>query len=338
MLIRPFLGLLAASLAWGQAKPTFAERLGFEKGDRVLILHMDDGGMSFDSDIGIEQVLEHGAARSLSVMMPCPWVPHMVHYLKAHPGTDAGLHLTLTSEWRDYRWGPLAGVSVVPGLVDAEGAMWPSVNAVANRAAPDEVDREIRAQFDRAERMGFHPTHLDSHMGTLFARPEFLERYIRLGMDNLIPVMLPGGHDTNIQAETPGESGALLQQMQRFGETLWRAGLPVLDDLHNSSYGWKIPQGVDPRDDEALQRWRTDRYIETLSRLKPGVTMVIMHCTSPTQVFADISDSGYIRRADMLAMLDPRFARFLREEGFIVTTWSDLMERRRTARPAAFGK
>ena len=338
MLIRPLLGLLAASLAWAQNGPTFAERLGFAKDDRVLILHMDDAGMSYDSDAGIEQVLEHGAARSLSVMMPCPWVPHIVHYLKAHPDADAGLHLTLTSEWHDYRWAPLAGVSVVPGLVDVEGAMWSSVGAVASRATPDEVDHEMRAQLDRAERMGFHPTHLDSHMGTVFAKPEFLERYVRLGIDRQIPVMVPGGHDTNIRSETPGGSDALLQQMQRLGEQLWRGGLPVLDDLVNSSYGWKIPQRLDPRDDEALQRWRTDRYIDILSRLRPGVTMVIMHCTAPTEVFEHISDSGYIRRADMLAMLDPRFARFLREEGFIVTTWRDLAERRRGVRSSGFGR
>ena len=167
---RFFLSLLICSAVFAQTGPTYAERLGWGKGDRVLILHMDDAGMSYDSDAGIEKVLEGGAARSLSVMMPTPWVPHIVHYIKAHAGTDAGLHLTLTSEWHEYRWGPVAGVSAVPGLIDAEGAIWDSVAGVVAHASADEVDREIRAQLDRAERMGFHPTHLDSHMGfcTLF--------------------------------------------------------------------------------------------------------------------------------------------------------------------------
>ena len=117
----PFLA--AASLCCAQDLVTYAEKLGWKKTDRVLILHMDDAGMSYDSNAGIQQVLEKGAARSLSVMMPCPWVPQMVHYLRSHPGTDAGLHLTLTSEWHEYRWGPLAGVLAVPGLVDSEGAI-----------------------------------------------------------------------------------------------------------------------------------------------------------------------------------------------------------------------
>lgn len=332
---RCLLALSLACVCLGQTGQTYAEKLGWSKGDRVLILHMDDAGMSYDSNAGIQQVLEKGAARSLSVMMPCPWVPQMVHYLKTHPDADAGLHLTLTSEWKEYRWGPLAGADAVPGLVDAEGALWSSVKSVVSRATPEEVDREIRAQLERAERMGFHPTHLDSHMGTLFAKPEFLDKYIRLGIEKQIPVMLPGGHDSYIRV---GEPDSLVTAMQRLGEQVWRGGLPVLDDLHNSSYGWKIPPGMDKKDDEQLQRWRADLYMRTLNELKPGVTMVIMHSTAPTEVFEHISDSGYIRRADMLAMLDPKFQRFLKEEGFILTTWRELMERRQRVRSTNFSK
>jgi chitin disaccharide deacetylase len=319
---------LAGCVGFAQTGPTYAERLGWNKGDRVLILHMDDAGMSHDSNMGIEQVLEKGAARSLSVMMPTPWVPEIVHYIKAHPGTDAGLHLTLTSEWHEYRWGPLAGAPAVPGLVDSEGALWSSVDAVVKRAKAEEVDREMRAQVERAERMGFHPTHLDTHMGTVYASPEFLDRYVQLGIEKQIPVMVPGGHDTYIQAGRP--AGAL-EPVRALGAKLWDAGLPVLDDLHNSSYDWKIPPGI-ANDDEKLRKWRTERYMETLAELKPGLTMVIMHCTAPGDTFAKISGSGPIRKADMLAMLDPQFKSFLKEQGFIVTTWSEAMERRKRVR------
>lgn len=98
------------------ADSTYAEKLGFPKGAKVVILHVDDAGMSYDSNEGAIKSIAKGAATSVSVMMPCPWVPGFVHYLKQHPGMDAGLHLTLTSEWKDYRWGPLAGKTVVPGL------------------------------------------------------------------------------------------------------------------------------------------------------------------------------------------------------------------------------
>ncbi len=321
MLLRITSALLFASALFSQ---TYSERLGFPKDARVLILHMDDAGMSYDSNAGVRDVIEHGAARSLSVMMPCPWVPQMVRYILEHPEADAGLHLTLTAEWKDYRWVPLAPA---PGLVDTQGALWRSVEDVVKHAKPAEVDGEIRAQLDRAEKMGFHPTHLDSHMGTLFATPAFLEKYINLGIEKHIPVMLPGGHNTYIAEDMKG-SDALQSQMRKLGAQLWSAGLPVLDDLHNTSYGWKVPAGM-VKTPENLRRWRTAKYMETIRELKPGVTMVIMHCTSPTEVFAHISDSGDLRQADMLAMTDPDFQAFLKREGFILTTWRELLERRK---------
>jgi hypothetical protein len=112
-----------ALAANAQQTTTFAEKLGWPKGARVIILHVDDAGMSHDSNEGVEKATGLGVANSTSIMMPCPWVPEIKAYLDKHPDLDAGLHLTLTSEWDNYRWGPLAGKGIVPGLVDKQGAM-----------------------------------------------------------------------------------------------------------------------------------------------------------------------------------------------------------------------
>lgn len=309
---------------------TYAERLGFPRGAKVLILHVDDVGMSWDSNHGAIQAMEKGVANSVSVMMPCPWVPGFVHYLKDHPDTDAGLHLTLTSEWKDYRWPPLAGRPVVPGLVDNEGALWPSVEQVVKNASADEVETEIREQLKRARSMGFEPTHLDSHMGTLFATPGFMERYIKVGIENKIPVMFPGGHNTMIGRDrdvTP----EMQMQLTATGKRIWDAGLPVLDDLHNVSYNFEYPGGPNVSNAQ-LQKVATARYIETIRELKPGVTMVIMHCTAPSEVFRHIANSGRVRKADMLAMTDPAFKKFLADEKIILTTWRELKQRRANAK------
>jgi predicted glycoside hydrolase/deacetylase ChbG (UPF0249 family) len=305
---------------------TYAEKLGYPKGARVLILHVDDMGMSFDSNEGGEEALTKGVSTSCSVMMPCPWVPGFVHWLKQHPDIDAGLHLTLTSEWNDYRWGPLAGKQNVPGLVDKEGAMWHSVQEVVAHASADEIEKEIRVQLERARSMGFEPTHLDTHMGTVYAAPAFLERYIKVGIENHIPVMLPGGHDMLIQQQMHFSDQAI-QQIRILGKVVWAAGLPVLDDLENSSYDVKIPEGI-KNDDKKLQQFKTEKYIEAIKSLKPGVTMMIMHCTATTEVFPHISDSGPVRRGDLLAMMDPQFKKALEHEGIILTTWRELRERR----------
>ena len=325
-------------------EPTYAERLGWSEGDRVAILHVDDAGMSHDSNVGAIDALVSGVANSVSVMMPCSWVPEFVSFLDQHPEVDAGLHLTLTSEWEHYRWGPLVGKDLAPGLVDSQGCLWRSVEQVVGHATADEVEAEIRAQIRRAREMGFEPTHLDSHMGTLFATPELIERYVRVGVEVGIPVMVPGGHNTALKKQYRDEA---IERLKRRGEwrgqeippspnviaateigrRVWLGGLPVLDDLHNTSYGWRLPEGVEASDHN-LREMKVERYSQALRELEPGVTMIIMHCTDSGPRFDAISGSGNTRKGDLLAMLDPRLAKVIEEEGIILTTWRELKERR----------
>jgi chitin disaccharide deacetylase len=308
---------------------TYAERLGYPKGARVLLIHVDDAGMSDESNQGAIAALTKGAATSVSVMMPCPWVPGFVKWLHENPTIDAGLHLTLTAEWDDYRWVPLSGRKAVPGLVDTTGCLWASVAQVVQHATVDEITMEMTAQLERARAMGLEPTHLDTHMGTVYATPQFLMAYIQLGIKNHIPIMLPGGADKLII-----QQGSLNTQqavgIRTLGKQLWDAGLPVLDDLHNFSYDWKVPANI-AGDDKALDEWRTQKYIDALHILQPGVTMMIMHCTNASPAFAHISDSGPLRRGDMLAMLNPAFKKALKDQGIILTTWRELMQRRNAA-------
>ena len=254
--------------------------------------------MSYSSNEGAEKALTKGASTSVSVMMPCSWVPGFVSFLKSNPQIDAGLHLTLTSEWTEYRWGPLSGRKAVPGLTDSAGYFWPDVGDVVKHASPDEVEMEMTAQLNKARSMGFEPTHLDTHMGTVYGTPGFLMRYINLGIKNHIPVMLPGGKDVLIQAQMHF-SDATIAQMRQLGKMLWNSGLPVLDDLHNYSYDWVIPADI-ASDDQKLDAFKTAKYIEALKTLKPGLTMMIMHCTDPGPSFKYISDSGPTRKGDLL--------------------------------------
>ncbi len=324
---------------------TYAERLGWKPGDRVVILHVDDAGMSHDSDRGVIEATGQGIANSFSVMMPCPWVPEIVSYIKTHPAVDAGLHLTLTSEWKLYRWGPVAGKANVPGLVDREGALWPGVDEVVQHAVAAEVKKEIRAQLDRARQMGFHPTHLDTHMGTVYATPEFLQAYVKVGEEEHIPIMFPGGHDTLLAAQyrdtaiqelkkqgkyQPGQAipeYAGIAAARLMAQKIWDAGLPIIDDLHNTSYDW-IPPAGEHVSDAVLRDWKVRKYEQAFHDLKPGITMVIMHCTDTSPEFDFISPSGKIRRGDLLAMLSPELRAALQREHLILTTWRELGARR----------
>ena len=307
------LAWVATGLAVGSAlaQPTYAERLGWGPKARVVIFHCDDAGMSHASNLGAMESIEKGVVTSVSVMMPCSWVPEFVQYVKAHPDVDAGLHLTLNSEWNLYRWGPVAGKPAVPGLCDPDGYLWHPVQETAQHATPDEVEREIRAQIEKAEAMGLHPTHLDTHMGALVARPEFVARYLKVGIEKHIPVLAVGGHRTAARIENP----EAMQHIDELVKTVWDAGLPVIDDLHTASYEWK--EGA-----------KSARFIEMLKSLKPGITLVLVHCSRPTDEFPLITSSSNLRLEDLKAMIDPELRKTVQVEGISLTTWRELQQRR----------
>ncbi|QJD78839.1 polysaccharide deacetylase family protein [Spirosoma rhododendri] len=320
------LSLLITHTLSAQTEPTYAEKLGFPKGKKVVILHVDDAGMSYESNAGTIQTLDKGIANSTSVMMPCGWVPQFFAYLKTKPNTDAGVHLTLTSEWDSYRWAPLTGRDKAPGLYDEQGACWHSVAQVVEHASADEVETEIRAQLARFRAFGIQPTHMDSHMGTLF-EPKFIGRYAKVAMEEKIPILFPGGHATLI-SQVSKVPPAMQQMVRQLGQQLWNAGLPVFDDLDGSSYGWELPAGI-PMTEANLQRYKTQRFISLLKAAQPGLTYIILHATLRTPTFDQISTSGPTRDGDRLAMLDPALRQYIKQEGIILTTWRELIERRK---------
>src|SRR5256886_1113783 len=167
-LLRPvvFVLLLASNLP--AQNRTIAERLGYPAGAKLLILHADDLGAAHSIDAASFDALDKGTISSASIMMPTPWVTEVAAYAKAHPNADLGLHLTLTSEWATYRWGSVEAKGKVASLLDSAGNFPSEDGPVATVANPVEVEREIRAQIERALSLGIHPTHVDSHMGSLF--------------------------------------------------------------------------------------------------------------------------------------------------------------------------
>ena len=182
--------LLAEGFAHAQTR-TLAERLGYPPEAKLLIIHADDLALARSVDAASFAALERKAASSASVMVPCPWFTEVAAYAREHPDQDLGLHLTLTSEWKTYRWGPVASKDQVPGLLDPSGYLWPDVPDVAKHAKPEEVEREIRAQVELAIRSGLKPTHLDTHMGTVFAKPEFFAAYLKVAHEFGIPAFVP---------------------------------------------------------------------------------------------------------------------------------------------------
>jgi hypothetical protein len=218
-----------------------------------------------------------------------------------------GLHLTLTSEWKHYRWGPVAPRERVPGLVDPEGYLWHGPEQVREHARPEEVEIEIRAQIARAIRLGLRPTHLDSHMGTLFEDFRFFEVYTRVARDTGIVPMIP--------APTPDilrEVGQpLADQYREAVKRLASSGYVVIDRLVLTL----TETSLDARQKEF------ERLVEGL---KPGLTELICHLAEDGEEIRHISGAWQRRVHDYAVMMSPRSRAVLREQSVALVGYREL--------------
>lgn len=290
--------VMFTTVANAQTK-NLAERLGYPADSKLLIIHGDDLAVAHSVDVASFRALDEKAISSASIMMNCPWVTEVAAYANEHPDADLGLHLTLTSEWGTYKWGPVAPKDLVPGLLDPDGYLYPDVASVAKHATAEEVEREIRAQVELALKMGIHPTHLDMHMGTLAARPDYYAALIKVAHEYKVPFLAVRGRAmSDSMLSMLSDKDIVLDSVVIFG-----------------------PQ-VAPGD------W-TSTYVKRLAELKPGVHYLIVHLgyddSELQAVTVSHPDYGAAwRERDFHAVMSPEFKKALEDNHIIVIGWKDL--------------
>lgn len=218
-------GAIVALTSWtlaGQQPPTapgpnVAGRLGLASGERALIIHADDAGVTHSVNQAIETMFEAGAISSASIIVPSPWFPEIAAFARAHPQYDFGVHLALTSEWQYLRWAGASPSDRIPSLLDAQGFLWASAEDAARHDRLDQVRAELRAQIERARKFGVPITHLDAHMDTLLESPQLFHLYLDLGREYHLPVLLTRNAD-------PGKNPAWLNSA--VAGSPWRVVIP----------------------------------------------------------------------------------------------------------------
>ena len=200
----------------GQADPS---RHPVDPDQVYLVIRTDDAGMSHSVNMALEKLIATGLPVSVSVMFPTPWYQETVDILKRHPDVSVGIHLTLNSEWKNYRWGPILGRTAVPSLVDADGYFFPSAEAL-HQNHPDikQVEAEMRAQIDRALHSGLKIDYVDYHMGTAMRYPEFRDLTERLAQEYGLGMSHYFGetsHDPQYAAAPANKTDSLLAMVNR---------------------------------------------------------------------------------------------------------------------------
>jgi len=254
------------------------ERLGFDPDQCVAVVHADDIGMCHAANLGAFEALSRGPATCGSVMVPCPWFEEAAAQARDDPQLDLGVHLTLNAEWEPYRWGPVAGPDAVPSLVDSRGAFFRTAAETVASAASREVEIELRAQIDRALDAGIDITHIDAHMGTVFA-PGLVEIYAALAREYRVPAFL-----ARPSAEQLGATGAsgLLGRILRLVDELEAEGFPIFDGFDASSLGFAEGAGL-------------EHNLARLRGLSPGLHYLICHPARGSEELQALTGDAHCR-------------------------------------------
>ena len=306
-----FLLLCLVGIEALNAQKTWAERLGYPSDKIVLILHADDIGMCEEANVSAQNYLKEGHIQSAAIMMPCAYAKDMIQWAKKNPDQDIGLHLTLTSEWKTWRWPSLTPIEEVPGLIDEEGKLWRSVVGVAMNASPEEVEKEVRAQLEQALAWGYRPDHIDTHMGTLYAHPLYTKAYLAVAEEYQIPAMVIDLSKPEVLEGFRSQGYPMNDEMVGYVNAY---SLPKLD------YFYSAPNGDSYED-------KCQKFFDLIHTIEPGLTEIIFHPSEGTENLKTITNSWKQRVWEAQMFADPKVKDFLKEKGVIFTNWKEIMRR-----------
>lgn len=281
------------------------ERLGYPPDAKLLIVHADDLGMAHSINRASIKGLESGMVSSASIMIPCPWLPEIAAYARSHPAADLGLHLTLNSEWILYRWGPVLPKDRVPSLLDKSGYFYLTETEAAAHIDPKEAEAEIRAQIARARALGIQPTHLDSHMGTLYQNQALFETLFRVARDNKLLIRV---------------------SQEQFAAAPFLPSLLGPDDVVMNSI-ISIGPDIPARD------W-SKFYGDAIKNIQPGITEMIVHLAYDDEemrglAFDHPNWGSEWRQRDFQFVTSDAFRKLLQENNVKLVTWREVSQRLR---------
>jgi predicted glycoside hydrolase/deacetylase ChbG (UPF0249 family) len=286
------------------------KKLGFAEDDRVVIIHTDDIGVSHASYAAFTDLWQVGIISSGATMVPCSWFPKVAAYCRSLPDVDMGVHLTLTCEYDAYRWGPITSRQTSTGLLDAEGYFPRSTPAIQRSGDPEAVRDELFAQVQHAIDAGIVPTHIDTHMGSVFS-PTFFPAYVQTARHFKLPVMIPrSSEDALHKWGFGGFDGAATREAMGLLAALENDGFPLVD--HVAGMPLNKPEN------------RLEQVYATLDALQPGLTHFVIHPSHDTPEARAISPDLPNRIGDYETFMDERVRAHIRKTGIQVIGYGQL--------------
>jgi chitin disaccharide deacetylase len=274
------------------------KRLGYPKDTKLLIIHADDLGITASENEASTKAFQMGMVNSGSIMVTCSKFNDIADFSRSHPEADIGIHLTITSEWNSHKWGPVLPPEKVKSIVDSNGYFFYDKGRIIENANPEEVDKEFRAQFNKAIQSGIELTHIDTHMLTAFSSRDILRKYIELGKEYKLPVLL-----TN---ELP------------LNTWLFKKAL-VVDKLYCAQPEDYV-KGLD------------NYYSNTLKSIKPGLNIILVHIAFNDDEMQDLTGNNpnfgaTWRQNDYDFFISDECRQLIKENNIRLITWREIRDK-----------
>ncbi|MCX7796541.1 MAG: polysaccharide deacetylase family protein [bacterium] len=287
------------------------------KNDRYLIINADDLGMCHSSNQAIFKLFEEGFITSSTMMAPCPWVKEVEDFYKVRPEVDIGIHLTFTSEWKLYKWGPVTKNSSVSSLITKEGYFPETSEEVELHAKREEVREEIKNQIELVINLGINPSHLDNHMGSLYGLKygnSFLDIVFEFCKMYNFPFRLPKNLDETMKTQLPKEA---ISNYERIIDLADKIGVRLIDYL--VSYSFSLEDGEDYK---AFKK----KVIDIVRNLKAGISELYIHPGLATEELKAINPHWEKRQMEFDLFRDEELYKIIQDEGIKLIRWKDLRD------------
>ena len=276
-----------------------AEKLGYSESDKLLIIHADDLGLSRSVNKATFSALKKGDINSASVMMTCKHINEVGKLAIENPELDLGLHLTVTSEWRDYKWDGVSDSALIPSMIDSKGHLYDNKKKFVLNANPSDLKKELQAQIDLAKSIGIKPTHIDSHEGALFFNQDLFKAYLEIGEVNKLPVFVPKLVAAHFDKHFPKPKNVV-----------------IVENFYMASPDIKFSD------------WE-NYYINILNNLKPGLSEIIVHLGFDDKEMQDITVDhpnfgSKWRNLDYDIVSSEKFKEALENNNINLVTWREI--------------
>ncbi|MDT0607557.1 polysaccharide deacetylase family protein [Croceitalea rosinachiae] len=293
--------LCAHELSYSQ---NVAQKLGYPKEAKLLIIHADDLGLSHSENRASIKSLESTPVNSGSIMVPCPWFPEVAQYFKNNSNFDIGVHLTLNSEWTSYKWGPVTSKDSVNTIVNKNGFFYDNIPAVVQNGNPEHIRLELKNQVKKALQNKIDVTHLDAHMGTAVSSKEFLKKYLEVGNQFQLPVLLV---ENDMLKETE------IMNLMLEGNQI------TVDKLYTAS----------PID---FENGMDNFYTKTINKLEPGLNTFLIHLAYDDEEMRAVTIGkrnwgSTWRQADNDFFSSEVCQKLLKENNIILVTWREIRDK-----------